>query len=362
MTSRRRLCAILTAVAGVVSCDPGQPRAVIGVVFTDSKAVQVAQEMIAETAQAGEPVILLQHDTRTNPTVDEVFRRAEWALSLPDLAAVVGHESSSSTLAAAPLYLDAGIPLVVPTATTPLLTPPGVFPLSPTDSVQGAFLARFATEQLEAAKATVFYVADEYGHSLRLGLEREFKRLGVELVEQVPIDSASDAGAMVRASLAHGVPDVIVAAVRYPEAWHLARVIKELAPEVQVMAGDGAYAEPAAIAFAGDAADSVYLSVFWHPDVTDSAGHDFERRFRILTGQAPGPADALVFDAIMVAASAIRAVGPRPDRVGRYLMELGAGRPPYEGVTGAIDFRPDRERPVLMVRPAGQVTRVVYQP
>lgn len=351
----------MLVMAGLYSCDPGQPRAVIGVVFTYSKAVQVAQEMIAETAQAGEPVILLQHDTRTNPTIDAVFRRAEWALALPDLVAVVGHESSGASLAAAPLYADAGIPLIVPTATTSLLTPPGAFPLAPTDSLQGAVLARFAVDRLGATRATVFYVADEYGHSLRLGLTQEFERLGVELVDVVPIDTISDIPALLQASLAHGEPDVLIAAARHPEAWDLARVIQTTAPEINILAGDGAYHAPGMFRRAGPAADSVYLSVFWHPEAADSAGRDFVRRFRILTGSEPGPTDAMVFDAIMVTATAIRAVGARPDRVTSYLQELGAGRPPYHGVTGDIDFQPDRVRPIMIIRPRSGETHMVAQ-
>ncbi|MCZ6754740.1 MAG: ABC transporter substrate-binding protein [Gemmatimonadetes bacterium] len=347
----------------LLSCNRGQPRAVIGVVFTYSLAVQVAQAVIAETARAGEPVILLQHDHRVMLSTDQIFRRAEWALALPDLVAVVGHESSGSSLTAATLYHDAGVPLIVPTATTPLLEERhGTFPLAPNDSIQGAFLAQFAAHQLDARRASVFFVTDEYGWGLRLGVVQEFVRLGVEVIDEVPIDASSNVDAMAAASLARGKPDVIVAAARYPEAWDLARAVQARARDVQILAGDGADRMPDALQRAGAAADSVYLSVFWHPDVADSSGQAFIQRFQLLTGLQPSSADALVYDAIMVSVAAIRAVGPDRRRVTRYLEELGAGRPSYQGVTGEIDFRPTRSRPILMIQPYQGETHVVYQP
>jgi ABC-type branched-subunit amino acid transport system substrate-binding protein len=119
---------------------------------------------------------------------------------------------------------------------------------------------------------------------------------------------------------------------------------------------------PDALQRAGAAADSVYLSVFWHPDVADSSGQAFIQRFQLLTGLQPSSADALVYDAIMVSVAAIRAVGTDRRRVTRYLEELGAGRPSYQGVTGKIDFRPTRSRPILMIQPYQGETHVVYQP
>jgi branched-chain amino acid transport system substrate-binding protein len=347
----------------LLSCDRGQPRAVIGVAFTYSPAVDVAQAVIAETARAGEAVILLQHDHRANLSTEQTFRRAEWVLALPDLIAVVGHESSGSSLTAAAMYHDAGVPFIVPTATTPLLTgKPGTFPLAPNDSLQGAFLARFAAHQLDARRASVFFVGDEYGYGLRRGVVQEFVRLGVEVIDEVPIEASSNVDAMVAASLARGKPDVIVAAARYPEAWDLARAAHTRARDVRILAGDGADQMPEALQRAGAAADSVYLSVFWHPDVADSSGQAFIHRFQLLTGVLPSSADALVYDAIMVSVAAIRAVGPDRRRVTRYLERLGAGRPGYQGVTGEIDFRPTRSRPILMIRPVQGETQVVYRP
>ena len=347
----------------LLSCNRGQPRAVIGVVFGNAEAERVAQAVIAETARAGEPVILLQHDNTVVRSPDDTFRRAEWALALPDLVAVVGHEASGSTLAAAVLYHEAGVPLIVPTATTPLLRErSGTFPLAPDDSIQGAFLAQFAAQQLDARSASVFFVTDEYGYGLRRGVVREFVRLGVEVIDEVPIDASSDVETMAVASLARGKPDVIVVAARYPETWDLARAVQARAGDVKMLAGDGAYNVPGAFQRAGPAADSVCLSVFWHPEVADSAGRAFIRRFQLLTGRLPSPSDALVYDAIMVTVAAIRAVGPDRRRVTRYLEELGAGRSAYQGVTGEIDFRPTRSRPILMVQAIRGETHVVYQP
>jgi ABC-type branched-subunit amino acid transport system substrate-binding protein len=56
----------------------------------------------------------------------------------------------------------------------------------------------------------------------------------------------------------------------------------------------------------------------------------------------------MYYDAIMVAAQAVREAGPGRAAIRRYLSELGTTRPPYRGVTGPIAFAPDRPVNLLM--------------
>jgi branched-chain amino acid transport system substrate-binding protein len=354
---------LLLLPTGVLSCERGQPRAVIAVVFGAEDVVRVAQEVIAETAREGQPVIVLQVDQRHEMTMEAAFRRAEWALALPDLVAVVGHESSASALTAAPLYQEAGIPFVIPTATTRRLRGlKGVFPLAPDDSLQGAFLARFASQRFGARRPVVFFVNDAYGFGLRYGVVQEFAALGNAVLEEIPIAPESNLAAMVDASFTRSNPDVVIAAARFPETWALAKAVERRKPGLRVIAGDGSYASPIPYDIAGPAADSVYLSVYWHPHVADSAGMVFIQRFRRRTNRAPTPADAMVYDAIMVTVRAIRTVGNNGPAVSRYLQTLGSLSPSFTGVSGTVDFSRDRPDPWLMIRSLDGATHVVSAP
>ena len=315
-------------------------------------AIRVAQSTIAETSGDGEPVIRIRQDDGVPPSVDREFSRARWAIAQPGVVAVVGHESSGSSLAAAPVYHDAGLPFLVPAATTPLLGHlSGVFPLPPNDSAQGAFIANFAYHELGAQTVSLFFVNDQYGRGLREGVVRELEALGVEVLGESPILPTSNLEPMIEASLARRVPDAIIAAVRAPDIWTVVSRVHELAPGMPIVAGDGAYALNRIPESVGPGAHALYVSVFWHFQAADSLALNFIEEYRRASGRNPRPSDALVFDAIMLAATAIRQVGADPVAVQRYLEELGVTRPPYRGVTGEIQFSGDRPRSLMIVTP-----------
>jgi hypothetical protein len=53
-------------------------------------------------------------------------------------------------------------------------------------------------------------------------------------------------------------------------------------------------------------------------------------------GRLPTPAEAMLYDAVMLVATAAREAGPESGAIRDYLMSLGRGREPYQGVTGLI--------------------------
>jgi hypothetical protein len=57
-----------------------------------------------------------------------------------------------------------------------------------------------------------------------------------------------------------------------------------------------------------------------------------------MTGRPPEAGDALVYDAIMLLATAASNVGTRREMIRQYLEALGISRPPYPGVSGPIAF------------------------
>lgn len=352
---------LAAALVAQSACDRRTDRALIAVTFANRDAVRLAQETIAETAAEGDPVIILRRVSRGGDALTKAFSQAEWVLSQPGVVAVVGHESSGSSLAAAPAYHDAGIPLVVPTATSPLLHDlPGVFPLPVDDSIQGAFMVRFAADSLAARSATVFYANDVYGYGLRKAVAQECRRAGVAITQEIPLTRSSDIASLVASAFEEAMTDVVIAASRFPEVWLLARELKRVGLAVPVIAGDGAYnSTPEIMRVAGSAADEVYFSMYWDPRLADSVGRSFIDRFRLVAGRAPGPVDAMVYDAIMVVVAAIHGAGPSRAAVTLYLDELGYIRPPYQGVTGPIQFHDRLARPLVMMHSQGGAPRIV---
>jgi branched-chain amino acid transport system substrate-binding protein len=284
------------------------------------------------------------------------------------IVAVVGPGGSREALQTAPIYRDAELPNVVPTATSRLLRTTGAwtFRLAADDSAQGEFIGGFVAGRLGSRAALLFYIPDEYGLGLASGIGAALGRRGVRLLDSLPVRSGQvcRSGAnpyedVVHAALRAGTPDAVVLATRSPESACLLRAIVARLPHARFVAGDGTLVDSAFIARSGRTADSLYVVTFWQPGPGDTASQSFAARFRNATGRPPRHDDAMFYDAVMLLGRAIRAAGPRRVAIRRYLEELGRSHPPYPGITGPIAFRPESRRPLLMTRVSGHRLQVV---
>jgi ABC-type branched-subunit amino acid transport system substrate-binding protein len=284
------------------------------------------------------------------PGIDGEIDYATAMTAVPGVVAAVGPLSSRATLLVAPIYAERHIPLIAATASSSRLRAAGpwVFQLAPDDEEEGAFMARFILDRVGVRRVTVFYlVADEYGIGLRAGLVQALRSRGVTPVDEVGIFEDSPFDRRVAESLRRAVPEIVVVAARSPEALAIARAVHERAPHALVLVGDAVLLDAAFVKAVGQAASVIHGVTWWRPDMADTVSRSFVRRFERSGGVRPDVVDAMVYDAIMVAARAVHDVGPDPAAVRRYLSELGAKRPAYRGVTGPISF--GRDRPINLV-------------
>jgi ABC-type branched-subunit amino acid transport system substrate-binding protein len=270
--------------------------------------------------------------------------------AVPGVVAAVGPLSSRATLLVAPIYDERHVPLIAATATSSRLHAAGswVFQLAPDDQEEGTFMARFILDRAGARRITVFYlVADEYGIGLRAGLVDALRSRGVTPVDEVGIFEGSPFDQRVAESLQRAVPEVVVVAARPREAIAIARSVHDRVPRALVVVGDAVVLDANFVKSVGEAASVIRGVMWWDPGLADPSSRSFVQRFERTTGVRPNVIDAMVYDAIMVAAQAVHDVGPDPAAVGRYLGELGSRRPAYRGVTGPIAFV--RNRPINLV-------------
>jgi ABC-type branched-subunit amino acid transport system substrate-binding protein len=204
-----RAGAILATMA-VAGCHTPRRSAVIGYAFPYhlSAALRVASEEIPLRSRGRGPRISIVYDSVVSgDPADVEVRRAERLASMPGVVGVVGHGGSRASLAAAPVYNEAGIVQITPISTSRLLKSAGpwTFNLAPDDSVEGGFMGAFVADRLGAGRVTVYYVNDEYGAGLRDGVVAELERRGVAVVDRVPMDLTSDFPTLVAASLKRAV-------------------------------------------------------------------------------------------------------------------------------------------------------------
>lgn len=339
--------------AALLGCGVSPQEALIGYAFpiAVTSNAQVARDELASWPATGQaPIRIISDSVVQGDAPDREVERADRLAALPGIVAVVGHGGSRGSLAAAPVYNQAGIPQIVPISTSRLLhkAGPWTFMLVPDDSIEGAFMGAFAVDRLHARRATIFYINDEYGAGLRDGIAAALGGSGVRIVDRVSFETQSDLPTLVAATLHRGVPDVLLVAGRQRETGTIARVAQRRVPGLRVVAGDGALVLPTLADNAGPAADSVYVVGFWLPDAPDSLSRAFVARFRRVVGRDPLSTDAMSHDALLLAATAIRTAGASRAGVRDYLRALGRSRPAFMGVSGPITFAADRPSRLVM--------------
>ena len=353
-----RLFAVVAVVSGVAGCERRHP-AVIGVAFGEKQpnVMDVAQDEIRRRYPDGAPIVLTPSSEPAEEGAPGAVTVASRLTRLPGVVGVVGHADSRGTLFAAPIYDEAHVPLLVPTATSRRLrtVSPWVFMMAPDDSMEAEFIAGFAVQVLHTRAVAVFYENDEYGIGLRDGLRRAFGARGVRLVAEEPIALPCGApetaeASIVRATQAGHLPDLTVIAGRTRDAACLGRRMTERVPGIRIIGSDAVEPDSSLDNCFGPAQAPFYVVALWHPRIADSVSAAFVGDFRRIVGASPHASEALVFDAILLLAQATRDVGARPDVVRRFLTDLGRSRPVYHGVTGAVSFGSSARRPLYMLR------------
>ena len=340
--------------AALVACKQPTGAAVIGYAFPRDvqRAALVAAAALPGDTALGSIRIVGDWDSGGTESAVEIAR-AHRLVALPRVVGVVGHAASRGTLITAPIYMEAGIPLVVPTATAGRLwdVGPWIFPMAPSDSTEAAFLGGVAVDRLKSRRIAVFFVNSAYGTGIRAELRRWLANREVQPVDEVPYVMDADLETLVEASLARSHPDLVILVGRQPEAARLAALIFERDRSIRLLAADGAFDQASTLVeAAGAAADSLYLATFWVPDTAVAVQRNFVQRYRLESGREPTPFEAMRYDALMVLAQAIREVGPDRTRIRDWLTALGDSRPPYAGVTGDITFRKGARRNLFLVR------------
>jgi len=159
------------------------------------------------------------------------------------VAGVVGHLTSGTTLPASKVYNDCGIPHITPVATNPRITQQGfrtTFRLLANDNVTGAGLAAMAAETLRLTKVAVIDDRSSYGQGVAEAFKRTALAKGVKVVtEQFTSDKAVDFSSLLTSIKASGAELIFYGGLD-AQAGPMLRQMQQLGMSaVRVMGGDG---------------------------------------------------------------------------------------------------------------------------
>lgn len=159
------------------------------------------------------------------------------------VAGIVGHLNSGTTIPAAKIYNDCGIPHITGAATNPNLTKPGyktTYRIIANDNALGAGLAFYAADSLKLKKIAVIDDRTAYGQGVAEVFARIAKTKGIEIVDQqFTTDKATDFMAILTA-IKSKKPDGIFYGGMDAQAGAMLRQMDQLGlSSVKYFGGDG---------------------------------------------------------------------------------------------------------------------------
>lgn len=158
----------------------------------------------------GFAVELVVEDTQGAP--EQGAAVANKLASDPRVAGIAGHTFSGSTEAAIPIYEDAHIVMVSPSATTPELTKlgSGIFNrVAFTDEQQGEAAAKYIYEVLGVTKIALMHDGGAYGQGLAEGMGAFFEGFGGTVVAKEAITPGETDYSAPLAAIAAAGPELI---------------------------------------------------------------------------------------------------------------------------------------------------------
>lgn len=355
----RLAAALVLCVAALAACSSDEPL-VVGFTgplegkYSDlgtqgRNGLMLALETINETGGAGGRTLRLV--TRDDGATPESARVAVRALLESGARVVVGHMTSGQSMAGYPVAEAAGVPMLSPTTSTPLLAGKEdlffrTIPVA-TDWARG--LAEYSARNAGITRVASITDMDNAAYTVPFNeaFAEAFVTHGGEPPQEIRvhssrIDSWDDVADEIQRM---GVPALEVA-LSARDLAALARIMRKRGMDIPVFSAMWAYTRELLLA-GGKSAEGIVFAVSYTPGNTSERYRAFQERYRKRFGWAPNFAAAFGYDCGLVLARALERAGGDPQRLPATLADTG----PIEGVMGefALDANGDVERSSFIV-------------
>ncbi len=257
----------------------------------------------------------------------------------PDVIGVVGPVFSDAAKASEPLYSQASLLSVSPSATNPQLTELGFvsfYRVIAPDTVQGTAAADYVAKALKSRKVFSLDDKSEYGTGLSGVLEKELRTQRVNVTHDAvnpTKDYTSEATKIISKK-----PDTVFYSGYYQEFALLAKALRAKGFTGTLMSGDGSN-DDQFIAQAGAAnAEGAYLTCPCGDPNSDPRAAGFVADYkRVNNGAQPGTYSGEAYDATNAVIEVLRKLGPEASREA---VAQAFASVDFEGVTKRIVFSP----------------------
>lgn len=306
------------------------------------------QKLNRQGGLLGRKVVLIEYD---NASTVLGSRSAAEKAKAEGVTAVIGSSWSSHSQAIAAIMQAAKIPMIAPSSTSPEITRTGdyIFRVCFDDSLQGDVLARFAFSDLKARRVVVMTNVDAlYSTGLSRRFICVFQKLGGSILREE--DYLGDAERFVPAlqRIKALNPDLIFLPGYLQDSCHVISQARDLGLTIPFLGADG-WGETM-YPLCGAKLEGNYYSTHWCRESRDPLSQAFVADYTAHYGPIKHHSIALVYDAVMVLADAIKRAGSL-DRA--KIRDALAATNRFRGITGPISFDAGRnpiDKPVVIMR------------
>jgi branched-chain amino acid transport system substrate-binding protein len=325
-------------------------------------ATLAAEEWNAAGGLLGKKIKLIYADDKGDPAEGAtVFTKA---IEQDKVVAILGGITSRVALAGAPICQAAKIPLLSPTATNEKVTETGdyIFRSCFIDSFQGGVAAKFAHNELAAAKAAVIYdVGRDYSKGLAENFKASFEAAGGKVIESEAHPSgASDFKAQLT-KIVQAKPDTIYIPDFYNDVALIAKQARELGFKGSFVGCDG-WDSPELVKIAGDSIEGGVFTNHYAKDDTRPIVQEFVKKYQAKFGGEPDALAVLAYDGANILFDSIKRAGKTDSAAIRDA--LAATK--LDTVTGTISYdekrNPIKSVVILEIKGGKQVYRATVNP
>lgn len=258
----------------------------------------------------GKKVELVIADNKSDKV--EAANAATMLVEKEKVNAVIGSWGSSFSIAAGPIFSDAGVPAVGASCTNPLVTMGNDFytRVCFIDSFQGTVMANYTFNELSAKRVAVIQeISSDYSVGLVKYFEEAYTGYGGEIVGKSNFNTGDQDFTAQLTNIKELNPEAIFVPSNYTEGALLIKQARQLGITVPFI-GTDTWEAPEFLEVGGDEVTGAVFSTFFTTEVPITAESEkFLNAYREKYGKEPASVTALGYDAYLVILAAIEKSG-----------------------------------------------------
>jgi len=279
---------------------------------TEKVAVELALEEINVVnggVLGGREIIVDFYDDKND--AKEAVTIANKIIGDGKYSAVIGHFSSTPSMAAAPVYEEAGMVQYSPTASNADYSALGefIFRNTPTQAIETAYYAEYAYNVLGIRSVGILYVNDDWGSNIAAIFTENFEALGgtITATESFIPNQTSDFSPMIT-KIQSTDPEAFFPVGYYADSAKILQQADNVNFDVQMILSSSTL-KPELIELAGELAEGCFLMNAFTPDIPTDRFIKVMAAYTEVTGKSGDAFVMQTYDVVAQLATAIEVAG-----------------------------------------------------